>query len=273
MFTRISVIKSILALCVMMTCVQHAEARRGFRFIPIPGIRSESIELVKRLPDTEAFSKDGKYYDFGYLHGKGREGYVLYHGDSFIQLDAEALSALTAILGYDPAAGHRRGGAAVAESATDRSGKDESGKQAMIAAGQMIERNPGESSEAYAKRKQAFIAQQRVSSGASSEAASNDSSESTGGPGVGGFGLVFLLIAGLLAFGPKLLRKLREAGVENGAAASSATNASTMSFDERVAARLRELEVGGSMEAATTAPHPQPVSGRPQASGFGRRGL
>lgn len=70
------------------------------------------IDLVRDLPNAYPFERDGQYLDLGYLYSTERvngadvaragQGFVLYHDDLYIKLDAEKLSAVTMALGEDP---------------------------------------------------------------------------------------------------------------------------------------------------------------------------
>lgn len=77
---------------------------------------AEKIELVRDLPNESAFEYDGQYYDLGYLYSTERvngadvarsgSGFVLYHDDRFVRLDADKLAMVTDVLGEDPTEGY-----------------------------------------------------------------------------------------------------------------------------------------------------------------------
>lgn len=74
------------------------------------------IDLVRDLPNDATFEHDGQYYDLGYLYSTERvngadvartgQGFVLYHDDRYIKLDAGELSAVSMELGEDPTRGY-----------------------------------------------------------------------------------------------------------------------------------------------------------------------
>lgn len=102
-----------------------AEARR--HFFGFSGSRGERIDLVRDLPDTETFRRDGDYWDLGFLYRSTRAYgvtvtsdkehgfFVLYHGDAYVKLDTEGTALLAAMLGGDPTAEYRRTQASAAE--------------------------------------------------------------------------------------------------------------------------------------------------------------
>jgi len=85
----------------------------GFAAPAAAGLRMNSgqkIDFVRDLPNEAPFEYDGQYYDLGYLYstsGRSRgSGFVLYHDDAYVQLDASGLSDVREALGEDPTEGY-----------------------------------------------------------------------------------------------------------------------------------------------------------------------
>jgi hypothetical protein len=267
----------------LIAIAQPAEARR-FRIFGIPHFGGgESIEQVYDLPDEAPFVKDGQNLDLGYLHGNSKSGFVLYVGDRYRLIDDTEIRMLKDLLGVDPTAKYRADhaeeyAAAAAEAKAERDHKDE-----LIAKGRMIERAPGESSEAYKQRSAAFLkkvkADQAARDAKRGAVSPDQDSSSSGGSGlVMTFGLLAMLV---LAFRRKIM------GVIFGAARSISeqpdaghgapiTEEDYGSFDERVARQLATVREGGEasrpvaaqpqMQTSYIAPPSAPV-----ARGFGRK--
>ena len=88
--------------------------------VPVPALAVNNfrmptdakIDLVRDLPNEDPFEYEGQFYDLGYLYSTERvngadvartgQGFVLYHDDRYVKLDAEKLSAVTLALGEDP---------------------------------------------------------------------------------------------------------------------------------------------------------------------------
>jgi hypothetical protein len=239
------------AATLVVALAEPAEARRRIRFGSFGGFGggsgyAEKIDKVYDLPDTGTYFNDGKYYDLGafYQIRDGTEIYpaepsfVLYNGDRYVKLGGAELTMLTAELGSDPTAAYRATYSAKTSPPRPKSTNE-------------IERLPGETTAEFRARVRGMAA-----------------GESAGRPGEGsaaparrgvGFGLLFvpmLLIGGLFVWGlRKFLRKRVAAVIASGGELPSEVNAGA--FDQRVAARLRELE-GGQDQPATAPASPAP---------------
>lgn len=263
-------------LLVVLAMSTPAEARRRFRIGSFGGGSSESITLVHDLPDRQPFVKEGNFFDVGWLNSDARAGYVIYHGDRFTQIDEAEIGALTSILGFDPTAKHKAEHAEEFAAAAAKAEAERAHKEARIASGQMIEPQPGESSESYDKRKQAFIAQHRGSGTGNENPATRSESEgaSTGSEPSSPFGMgsIFgsLLVMVLFWLGKRaLVNRGKASNAERiekaGAEFETAADLDTESFDAKVARRLAQLEAGPApAELAAAAP-------APQLRGFGRK--
>ena len=277
--------KFLLGMLVLIASIQTADARR-FRFFGIPSFgRGETIDLVHDLPDQEPFVVAGDFVDVGYLNGRSSTGYVLYHGSSYRKLDAEGISLLTGVLGFDPTAKHR------AQYAADHAGEiadakaEQANKDARIASGRLLERRPNESSADWDARRATFLAEHRsrsssaISSGAASDAETQTAS--SGGLGFSGFAIIIVVI--LIVACRKSIAAMFASSKANAdddyAADGAGGDSDHMSFDERVAHRLRELNQGTPVHAqaepqSANAPSwPQAAPARPAASGFGRKAV
>lgn len=275
------IVRGLCAALLLLAIVQPAEARR-FRLFGIPGFGSgEKIEKVYDLPDREPFFKDGEFLDVGYLTGSSREGYVLYSGKKFVALDAPGIALLTSMLGVDPTAAHRArmgGGQSIALDRAKAELAEEQEKQDRIVKGLMIEPRPGETTAAFAARREAFVRAQRAAASAADAAAEPiapvdlpERRSSGGGALIG-----LLVVLAIIFFGARKLY----AGIFGVArAVTSAPDVSEIagehrggsSFDARVARRLAELQNGdatGPASAVDAPGAPPPVSARPA---FGRK--
>ena len=256
---------------------QPADARR-FRIFSITSFgERETIDLVYDLPNNEPFFKDGDYFDIGYLNSKRGNAYVFYHGDRYRKLDDHDIAIFTAALGFDPTAKHRAQYAIdhadeIANAKAERAHHDE-----LIATGRMIERRADESNEEYTARRAEFLAKHRSASKQTSSSAEPDGTKSSS---LGlGFAAIFLFI--LIFAGRKLYTGIfRLARTVSGDAARDRQVAATtdhLSFDQRVAQRLGELQTSEhSRRSADTHAEreyysPPPSSAAPVQRGFGRK--
>lgn len=238
---------------------EPAEARRRFRFGSFGGGGSgyaEKIDKVYDLPDTGAYFHDGKYYDLGafYRVRNGTEIYpaepsfVLYNGDRYVKLDGAQLTTITVELGLDPTATYRANYAAKVPARPK--GANE------------IERLPGETTEELRARVRGMTA-----------ARGKDPVEAPGTAARVGTGWTFafflpmLLIGGIFVFGLRKFLRRRVANVLAAEPETSTADVNTATFDQRIAARLRELN-GGQGEAMG-----QPVAApaMPAPRTFGRK--
>lgn len=271
------IVRGLCAGLLLLAIVQPAEARR-FRLFGIPGFGSgEKIEKVYDLPDREPFFKDGQFLDVGYLTGSSREGYVLYSGTKFVALDPRGIALLTSMLGVDPTAAHRAkkgGGQSFALDRAKAELAEEQEKQERIASGLMIEPRPGETTAAFAARREAFVRAQRAASASAAEARAEapapvempERRSSGGGAWIG-----LLVVLAIIFLGARKLY----AGIFGVARAVTAAPdvsdapqepSAGSSFDARVARRLAELQNGDA--AAPAADTPPPANARPA---FGRK--
>lgn len=229
-----------------------AEARRRIRFGAMPSFGSggyaEKIDKVYDLPDNGTYFHDGKYYDIGNFYTVSAGGaraypknptFVLYHGDRYIKLDEAQLALLREDLGFDPTETFRKEYAAKYPA--------QSGNTSPNA----IERHDGESIEAFRDRVRAMAG---ARSSPRSPSAAEDSAPSSGGMGVGGFLFTMLVVGVVMAAG---IRGMRRRTVVPGA--SDPDDMRHMSFDERVARRLRETREQGGFDPAPT-PSPMPAT-------------
>jgi hypothetical protein len=256
----------------LMVMASPAEARRGFAIIPIGGWgggSGESITLVHDLPNEEPYVKEGKYFDVGYLNSDGRAGFVIYSGDRFTKIDDEQIAALATMLGFDPTAQYKADHAEEWAEAARKAEQERAHKADRIASGKLIEREEGESDEAFQQRKDAFLAEHRSSSAAHSESSTADQSHDVAKPSKTGMGGMLAVIV-LLAVGWFNRKSLFGRGKTVAAGPNEAFDdfapdsaLDTGSFDERVARRLAQLN-GGAVtdERATPAP---------QVRSFGRK--
>jgi hypothetical protein len=237
------------AATLFVALAEPAEARRRIRFGGWGSHSSsgyaEKIDKVYDLPDTGTYFHDGKYYDLGafYQIRDGAEIYpaepsfVLYNGDRYVKLGGVELTILTADLGIDPTEAYR------ATYSAKIAARPKSANE--------IERLPGETTAEFRARVRGMAARDRGDRPTEASAAPTRR-------GVG-FGLLLvpmLLIGGLFVWGlRKFLRKRVAAVIASGGDLPSEVNAGA--FDQRVAARLRELE-GGQGQPATAPPIPAP---------------
>jgi hypothetical protein len=247
---------------------QPAEARRRFAIGGGGSSSGETIDLVRDLPDTGTFEREGEYWDLGYLYRQRRAFgvtvssdrsagfFVLYRGDRYVKLDEEGIALLAGALGEDPTAGYR--GAAAAASA--------SGAAAGI---------PIAADDAADRRR--------------ARAGGDNASGSGTGGGVAGALVGMLLVVGLgLLAARKLMGGITglartvtagggRYGGRDGDDAPARQNSD--SFEQRVAARLAELERGSAGPPAPAAAPAAAVAGRspavaaagPAVRGFGRK--
>ena len=261
----------------LLVAAQSAEAKR-FRIFSIPSFGGgETIDPVYDLPDEKPFVKDGKSFDVGYLNGRQGNAYVLYSGDRYRKLDPQDIALLTTMLGFDPTAKHRAQYAIdhadeIAEQQAEQAHKDE-----RIAKGLMIEPRPGESQEAYAARRAAFIAEHRSTSSAAAPASGPaQSSGSSSSPSMGsfGFGLALILLATVIFAGRKFISGIfgLTRSVSRDIAGPDQQTGDTsahLSFDARVAKRLAELQ-GDPAAAQGEAPYAPSLQQAPVRT-FGRK--
>lgn len=99
----------------LLFAAQPAAADDGRRHVMTP---MEKIDLVRDLPDEPAFERDGVHFDLGYIYpihtvngasvasAGGDAGYVLYHDDKYVKVDASLMADLRYALGDDPTQGY-----------------------------------------------------------------------------------------------------------------------------------------------------------------------
>jgi len=104
-----------LAASITIFLAQPAVADDGRRHVMTP---TQKIDLVRDLPDTPAFERDGVHFDLGYIYpihtvngasvasAGGDSGYVLYNGDRYARLGASDIAELRFVLGEDPTQGY-----------------------------------------------------------------------------------------------------------------------------------------------------------------------
>jgi hypothetical protein len=249
---------------------QPAEARRRFAIGGGGSSSGETIDLVRDLPDTETFEREGEYWDLGYLYrqrkafgvtvssDKSAGFFVLYRGDRYVKLDEEGIALLAGTLGEDPTVGYRSEAATASASGA--------------AAGIPI------AADAAADRRRAPIG------------GDGASASGTGG-GVAGALVGMLIVVGLALLAARklmggvtgLARTLTAAGGggrhgEPGGEHGPVHQISD-TFEQRVAARLAELERGPAVAPAPAAAPAAAVAGRfataaaagPAVRGFGRK--
>lgn len=109
-------IRAILALAasVIFFAAPPAAADDGRRHVMTP---TQKIDLVRDLPDTPTFERDGLHFDLGYIYpihtvngasvasAGGDAGFVLYHDDRYARLTATDVAELRFVLGEDPTEG------------------------------------------------------------------------------------------------------------------------------------------------------------------------
>lgn len=246
------------AVALFVALAEPAEARRRFRFGSFGGGGSgyaEKIDKVYDLPDTGAYFHDGKYYDLGafYQIRNGAEIYpaepsfVLYNGDRYVKLDGAQLTMITMELGMDPTAIYRANYAAKVP-ARPKSRAE-------------IERLPGETDEELRARVRGMAAR------------GNEAVEAPGSAAKVGAGWTFafllpmLLIGGIFVFGLRKFLRRRVANVLAAEPEIGASDVNTATFDQRIAARLRELN-GGPGEAMG---QPAAAPAMPAPRTFGRK--
>jgi len=247
------------AATLFVALAEPAEARRRIRFGSFGGFGSsgyaEKIDKVYDLPDNGTYFHDGKYYDLGafYQVRDGAEIYpaepsfVLYNGDRYVKLDGAQLTMLTVDLGMDPTATYRANYASKSVALPRPKSPNE------------VERLPGETNEQLRERVRKMASERGTAASPTAPGAAR-----VGGNWLAAFFLPMLMIGGLFVFGlRKFLRKRVAAVIASGDEAPVEINAT--SFDQRIAARLRELEGGqGSMA-------PEPAMASPVPRTFGRK--
>ncbi|NIJ22304.1 hypothetical protein FHS95_004019 [Sphingomonas naasensis] len=219
------------AVTLLVALAEPAEARRRFRFFSFGGggggAYAEKIDKVYDLPDTATYSHDGQYYDLGALYTvrdgdsiyPAEPGFVLYNGDRYVKLDSAQLDVIRLDLGMDPTASYRATySAKVPERPKSRA---------------EVERLPGETTDELRARVRKMAAER-------GDATDGDTAAPTGKGGVGALFIAMLVIGGgfILWLRSFLRRRVRESilGPEESSSPDSA-------FNQRVAARLRELEI------------------------------
>ena len=255
----------------LMVMSSPAEARRGFAIIPIGGWgggSGESITLVHDLPDQEPYVKEGKYFDVGYLNSDSRSGFVIYSGDKFSPINDEQTAALTTILGFDPTAEYRKEHAEEWAAEARKAEEERAHKADRIASGKLIEREAGESDEAYQRRKDAFLAEHRAISAARSASSTSDQpaeAAKASKTGMGGLLAVIVLMA-VGWFNRKSLFGRGKAATDRSSEAfddyAPSAALDTGSFDERVARRLAQLNGGAPSDERSPAAPPVRSFGR-----------
>lgn len=246
--------KFVLAVMGMATLLvalcEPAEARRRFRFGSFGGGSSsyaEKIEKVYELPDTGAYFHEGKYYDLGAFY-QVRNGaaiypaepsFVLYNGDRYVKLDSIQLSGIAAEMGMDPTATYR------ATYSTKVAEKPKSANE--------IERLPGETDEELRARVRGMAARGNVPVEAPGGAAR------VGASWTFAFFLPVLLIGGLFVFGLRKFLRSRVSHVLAAEPGAPGADVNTATFDQRIAARMRELNggQGGATGQPVAAPAPR----------------
>ncbi|MDT8759447.1 hypothetical protein MZO42_12145 [Sphingomonas psychrotolerans] len=249
------------AVTLFVALAEPAEARRRIRFGSFGGFGggsgyAEKIDKVYDLPDTGSYFHDGKYYDLGafYTIRDGAEIYpaepsfVLYNGDRYVKLGGAELTMLTAELGMDPTATYR---ASYAAKVTPRP------KSAAE-----IDRRDGESMAEFRARVRG-MAHGQTADRSGVEGATAPSSARVGGTWLGVFFLPMLFIGVIFLFGVRKFLRRRTAAVLAAAPEELPATRETGSFDQRIAARLRELEGGPGQAASAPA--------APAARTFGRK--
>lgn len=238
------------AVTLFVTLADPAEARRRFRFGSFGGHGSsgyaEKIDKVYDLPDTGTYFHDGKYYDLGafYQVRNGAEIYpaepsfVLYNGDRYVKLGGAELTMLTVDLGMDPTATYR------ANYSTKVADKPRSRAE--------VERLPGETDAELRARVRGMAARGNGAVEAPGSAAK------VGAGWTVAFFLPMLLIGGIFVFGLRKFLRRRVANVLAAEPEMRTADVGTANFDQRIAARLRELNGGqGDVMGAPAMPAPR----------------
>lgn len=95
---------------------EPAEAR-GWPFGSDAG-SSSAIERLHDLPDNQTFKRNGAYWDLGYVYEKtesfgifgsssGQDGFfALYHGTDYVKLDEAGKARVIDLVGFDPTSGY-----------------------------------------------------------------------------------------------------------------------------------------------------------------------
>lgn len=110
-------IRSILTLAASITIfvALPAAADDGRRHVMTA---TQKIDLVRDLPDTAEFEREGVHFDLGYIYpihtvngasvasAGGDRGFVLYNGDRYARLSASDVADLQFVLGEDPTQGY-----------------------------------------------------------------------------------------------------------------------------------------------------------------------
>ncbi|MEO5493908.1 MAG: hypothetical protein ABIR08_07755 [Sphingomonas sp.] len=104
-----------LAASIVIFAAQPAAADDGRRHV-MPA--TQKIDLVRDLPDEPAFEREGDHFDLGYIYpihtvngasvasSGGEAGFVLYHDDKYVKVDASLMADLRYALGDDPTQGY-----------------------------------------------------------------------------------------------------------------------------------------------------------------------
>lgn len=247
------------AVTLFVALAEPAEARRRFRFFSFGGgggsSYAEKIDKVYDLPDNGTYFHDGKYYDLGAFYTV-RDGasiypaepsFVLYNGDSYVKLDSIQLSVISADLGTDPTASYRATySAKVPERPKSRA---------------EVERLPGETTDELRARVRKMAAER-------GDAPAADAAAPARKGGVGTLFVAMLVIGGafMLWLRGFLKRRVRESilGPEESSSPDSA-------FNQRVAARLRELEIERQAQGQQPAPEMDAAPAMPAPRTFGRK--
>jgi hypothetical protein len=250
-----------------------AQARR-FRIFGIPTFGGgETIDLVYDLPNEETYVKDGKYLDVGFLNGRYKNGYVVYSGSRYYEIDSSEIAILTNVLGFDPTAKHRAQYTLEHADEIEKERLERAKKDQLIREGKLIERRPGELLSEFAERRSAFVARIRSESASATPPETNES-PSPRPPG-GGFSWGLILFVGLFFFARKLFSGAfarPKAAFSRGGALSSSPHLDTASFDQRVAQRLAQLEPGNQSEKEfSTTDESSSFGALSRPSGFGRK--
>jgi hypothetical protein len=197
---------------------------------------NEKIDFVRDLPNEDPFENDGRYFDLGYLWspgGSANTGYVLYHDDRYVVLDADKMALVKEYLGEDPAEGYAPPAGAAPIGARPVSRDDYRGWARM--------------------KKNASTARDDMPPAVA---------PTLGGAGGSIFSLV-LIGAGLGAVRHQLKRRARRMLEDAGLAdCPGRSAASGESFEARIAARLAELQPASGGVPEPPSPPPPPAFGR-----------
>jgi len=109
--------KLALAAAFALLAATPASADDGRRHVMTP---MQKIDMVRDLPDGPPFERDGQSLDLGYIYPihtvngasvasagtSSDSGFVLYHDDMYLRVDAAVMSDLRYVLGEDPTQGY-----------------------------------------------------------------------------------------------------------------------------------------------------------------------